>query len=524
MSETREVKRVVIAGGGTAGWLAAAALSHQLGRLLDITLVESDEIGTIGVGEATIPPIRGFHKLLQIDEREFMRATAATFKLGISFENWAPQGRSLHPSVRPQRQADLDVRVPPFLAAQPASSACKSELGDYCFELEAARAGQVRHCRRRSEINYAYHFDAGLYARFLRAFSERYGIKRVEGKIKEVQQHAETRLHRSAGAAVGPRRRRRPVHRLHRLSRPADRADAEDRIRGLVALAAVRQRRGGADRARPAPAPPYTRAIAHEAGWRWRIPLQHRVGNGLVFSSRHLTDDDAKQELLAAIDGKPITAPRVLNSSTGRRRKAWNKNVRGARSGQRFHRAARIDQHPPHDGRRDAPDAPVSVQRRQRFARSSNTTRSRASRWRRRATSSCCTTTPRSATTRRSGRYCRDMPIPDSLAHRIELFKENALCVPGRRRTFPGGLVDAGDAGSAHRAAVVSSGRPDHAGPGAPQGARGFPDVNRAGGRKPARAPGLRGRILSGGRQRVALTRAARAFKRAATGGMERAL
>ena len=164
--ETREVKRVVIAGGGTAGWLAAAALSHQLGKVLDITLIESDEIGTIGVGEATIPPIRVFHKLLQIDEQEFMRATAATFKLGISFENWGLKGDHYVHSFGRNGKPTWMCEFHNFWLRS-LELGVQSELGDYCFELQAAKAGKFG-ISQQVDVNFAYHFDASQYSKFLR--------------------------------------------------------------------------------------------------------------------------------------------------------------------------------------------------------------------------------------------------------------------------------------------------------------------------------------------------------------------
>src|SRR6186713_1326268 len=173
--ETHEVKRVVIAGGGTAGWLAAAALTHQLGRVLDVTLIESDEIGTIGVGEATIPPIRVFHKLLQIDEQEFMRATAATFKLVIWFENWGQKGdRYVHSFGRNGKPTWMCEFHNFWLRSR--ELGFDSELGDYCFELQAAKAEKFA-TSQNADINFAYHFDAGQYAKFLRRFAENLGLR-----------------------------------------------------------------------------------------------------------------------------------------------------------------------------------------------------------------------------------------------------------------------------------------------------------------------------------------------------------
>jgi len=185
-----EIKKVVIAGGGTAGWMAAAALSQQFRGIVDVTLVESEEIGTVGVGESTIPPIRTFHRLLNIDEQEFMRATAATFKLGISFENWRENG---------------DRYIHSFGSTGKSAWACEfhhfwldslrrgmtSSLGDYCVETAASRVDKFA-LAQQPQVNYAYHIDAGLYARYLRTFAERHGLKRVEGKIREVKQNGES--------------------------------------------------------------------------------------------------------------------------------------------------------------------------------------------------------------------------------------------------------------------------------------------------------------------------------------------
>jgi tryptophan 7-halogenase len=321
--DTREVKRVVIAGGGTAGWLAAAALSHQLGKILDITLIESDEIGTIGVGEATIPPIRVFHKLLQIDEQEFMRATAATFKLGISFENWAQKGdRYIHSFGRNGKPTWMCEFHNFWLRSL--ELGVKSELGEYCFELQAAKADKFG-ISQQMDVNFAYHFDAGQYAKFLRRFSEGFGIKRVEGKIKEVKQNATSGFIESlvlhSGQVIEGDLFIDCTGFRGLIIEQTLKSGYEDWSHWLPcdSAAAVQTELTGA-------APPYTRAIAHDSGWRWCIPLQHRVGNGLVFSSRFLSDDAAKEDLVNSIDGKPLTMPRILKFQTGRRRQVWNKN------------------------------------------------------------------------------------------------------------------------------------------------------------------------------------------------------
>jgi tryptophan halogenase len=185
-----EVRKVVIAGGGTAGWMAAAALSQQFRGIVDVTLVESEEIGTVGVGESTIPPIRAFHRLLNIDEQEFMRATAATFKLGISFEDWKRPGERYIHSFGTNGKPTWLCEFHHFWLHS-LTRGMQSELGDYCLELQAARRGKFA-TSAQSDINFAYHLDASVYAKFLRKFSEGQGATRVEGKIKNVRQNADS--------------------------------------------------------------------------------------------------------------------------------------------------------------------------------------------------------------------------------------------------------------------------------------------------------------------------------------------
>lgn len=422
----------MIAGGGTAGWLAAAALSHQLGKVLDITLIESDEIGTIGVGEATIPPIRVFHKLLQIDEQEFMRATAATFKLGISFENWGLKGdRYIHSFGRNGKPTWMCEFHNFWLRSL--ELGVQSELGDYCFELQAAKANKFA-TSQQIEVNFAYHFDASQYAKFLRRFSEGFGIKRVEGKIKEVKQNATTGFIESlvlhSGQIVEGDLFIDCTGFRGLIIEQTLKSGYEDWSHWLPcdSAAAVQTELTG-------PAPPYTSSIAHDAGWRWRIPLQHRVGNGLVFSSRFLADEAAKEELVKSIDGKPLMMPRVLKFQTGRRRQVWNKNcvALGLSSGfieplestsihlmmvgvtrllhlfpfGGVHQAA-IDQY------NEA--ARIEMEKTRDFVvlHYHATQRDDTPFW----------------------RHCRDMPIPDSLAQRIELFKQTGYAYQGDSELF----------------------------------------------------------------------------------------
>ena len=322
--DTPQVRRVVIAGGGTAGWLAAAALSHQLRDIIEITLIESEEIGTVGVGESTIPPIRTFHRLLQIDEQEFMRATAATFKLGISFENWGrPGDRYIHPFGITGKSTWACEFHHFWLHSR--KKGMSSQLGEFCLEHAAAAADKFA-TSPQSGINYAYHLDAAIYARFLRRFSERYGAKRVEGKIKEVRQNSESgfveALVLESGEVIEGDLFIDCTGFRGLLIEQTLHTGYEDWNQWLLCDTAVAVQTESVG-----PAVPYTRAIAHEAGWRWRIPLQHRVGNGLVYSSRFMSDQEATDKILAEIEGKTLIQPRVIKFRTGRRRKVWNKNV-----------------------------------------------------------------------------------------------------------------------------------------------------------------------------------------------------
>ena len=321
--EPKQIRRVVIAGGGTAGWMMAAALSKTLGKVLDICLIESDEIGTVGVGEATIPPIIIFHRLLGINEQKFMAAMQATFKLGIAFENWRKLGETYIHSFGTSGTDHWSAGFQHFwIRARERGLA--SDYGDYCLELKAALAGKFAHLPKDS-MNYAFHLDAGLYAKFLRQFSEPFGVRRIEGKIADVHMNVETGAIESLRLASG-------------LEVPGDLFIDCSGFRGLLIEQALHagfedwthwlpcdsaiavQTRSTGDPL------PYTRSIAREAGWQWRIPLQHRVGNGLVYCSRYLSDEEARKTLLANIEGELLTEPRVLKFRGGRRRQHWVKN------------------------------------------------------------------------------------------------------------------------------------------------------------------------------------------------------
>jgi tryptophan halogenase len=317
------VKRVVIAGGGTAGWTVAAALAKQLGPLIEITLVESDAIGTVGVGESTIPTARRFHELLGVDERDFVCATQASFKLGISFEDWARAGDRYFHAFGVSGQSTWMAEFH-HLWLQAHEKGLAGDFGDYCFELRAAEAGKFLGGKD-SRLNYAYHLDATAYGQYLRRFAEPLGVKRVEGKIAEVRQVAETgfieALVLESGEQIAGDLFIDCTGFRALLIEGALETGYDDWTHWLPTDSAI-----AVQTKATGPAKPYTRVIAHKAGWRWLIPLQHRVGNGLVFASRHLSDDEAHAMLAERVEGEMLTEPRLIRFRAGSRRKAWNKN------------------------------------------------------------------------------------------------------------------------------------------------------------------------------------------------------
>lgn len=323
------IEKVVIVGGGTAGWMAAAALSRFLANgVTEVTLIESDEIGTIGVGEATIPPLRRFNELLGIDENEFLRQTQGTFKLGIEFVDWGALGRRyFHPFGRYGR----DIHGVEFhqLCLRERLRQPPLDISAYCVSAVAARHGRFTRPAPQyptRDLNYAFHFDAALYARYLRQYAEANGVHRVEGKIVDVTVGGDRGFVQSVTLADG----RQIAGELF--------IDCSG-FRGLLIEQALHtgyddwSRWLPCDRALAVPSTnvgpllPYTRSTASTGGWQWRIPLQHRTGNGHVYSSRHLSDGDAESILLANLDGEPLAQPRKLSFVAGRRRQAWNRNV-----------------------------------------------------------------------------------------------------------------------------------------------------------------------------------------------------
>ena len=317
------VRRVVIAGGGTAGWMVAAGLSKTLGALLDIRLIESDEIGTVGVGEATIPSLQTFHSLLGIDERAFMAATQATFKLGIRFESWRDLGADYFHGFGLTGKDHWTAGFQHFWL-KGRQQRLAADYGAYALEVQAAQRGRFAHLPD-DGLHYAYHLDATLYARFLRSFSEALGVQRLEGKIVNVRTNAATgdisALHLDSGAQIEGDLFIDCTGFRGLLIGETLKVDYEDWSHLLFNDSAV-----AVQTASVGAAVPYTRSIAHPWGWQWRIPLQHRVGNGLVYSSRYVDDEQARQALLAHVEGAPLTKPRVIRFRPGQRRQAWRNN------------------------------------------------------------------------------------------------------------------------------------------------------------------------------------------------------
>jgi tryptophan halogenase len=326
------LERILIVGGGTAGWMAAAALARVLGTACRITLVESDEIGTVGVGEATVPHLKLLNNLLQIDEREFVRQTQGTFKLGIQFNGWGRPGDSyVHGFGGIGRELGSQPFHQYWIKAFLAGRA--KDIGAYSLNTAAAPRGKfmtsasdVSPSSPLANIAYAYHFDAGLYARYLRRYAEARGVRRHEGRIDQVRLDPESGFVTSVVLADG-----------QALS--ADLFIDCSGFRGLLIEDALHtgyhdfshwlpcNRALAVPCEKVGPPTPYTRSTARAAGWQWRIPLQHRTGNGYVYSSAHVSDDEAAATLLAHLDGRPLGDPRLLRFVTGRRKKFWNRNV-----------------------------------------------------------------------------------------------------------------------------------------------------------------------------------------------------
>jgi tryptophan 7-halogenase len=325
------IRSIVIVGGGTAGWMAAATCARLLKNdYCKITLIESEEIGTVGVGEATIPQIQVFNRMLGLDENDVMRKTRATVKLGIKFFDWARPGCCyLHPFGAYGSDMEGVAFTSFWLKLHQMGE--DPDIGEYSVHDVASRRGKFMRAENipnnpLSGFAYALQFDANLYARYLRAYSEHFGIERIEGRIVDVALRGENGFIDSVALADG----RRIAGDLF--------IDCSG-FRGLLIEHALKtgyldwSRWLPCDRAMALPSEsanppePFTRSTARPAGWQWHIPLQHRVGNGYVYSSRFTNDDEAHRILMANLDGPALSTPRVLKFTTGMRRKFWNKNV-----------------------------------------------------------------------------------------------------------------------------------------------------------------------------------------------------
>jgi tryptophan halogenase len=330
-ADPNAIRSVVIVGGGTAGWMSAAVLSKLFRDRLSIRLVESDDIGTIGVGEATIPAIKLYNRILELDENDFVARTQGTFKLGIEFVDWSRVGeRYMHGFGRIGQDLGW-LRTHQYWLKARALGRARPFAG-YSINTSAAYRNRFSPARPElkasplKDVAYAYHFDASLYARYLRGLAEGYGAVRTEGRIVSTELNGETGFVEAVVLASGERVEgelfidcsglaglliEKALHTgfedwTHYL--PCDRAWA-------VPCASVE------------PLTPYTRSTARGFGWQWRIPLQHRIGNGMVYSSAFVSDDEAAGVLMANLDGEPLADPRPVRFTTGKRRKLWNRNV-----------------------------------------------------------------------------------------------------------------------------------------------------------------------------------------------------
>ncbi|WP_435214162.1 tryptophan halogenase family protein [Luminiphilus sp. nBUS_16] len=418
--EHQKIKHVVVAGGGTAGWMAAAAVAKLLGKTVKVSLVESEEIGTVGVGEATIPTLLTLHELLKIKEQDFISAVGGTFKLGISFENWRDVGEDYIHSFGYTGKDCWAAGFQHFWLKGKELGISK-EFGEYCNEWAAAKQNRFAVLPNQN-LNYAYHFDSSRYSKFLRKIAEEHGAVRIEGKIEAVQQHENT------GFITG----------LRLESGQQIEGDFFVDCTGFRGLLIEQTLHAGyddwqhwlpCDRALAVqtenvqPPIPYTRSIAHEAGWQWRIPLQHRTGNGLVYCSKFWSQDEAEAKLRGNLEGEMVTEPRPIKFQTGTRRRHWVKNcvAVGLSSGfmeplestsihliQRS--IVRFMQMFPSDGVRQPDIDEFNSQMKFEIENIRDfiilhyhvTNRTDTPFW----------------------RHCRTMEIPESLQHRIDLFKE----------------------------------------------------------------------------------------------------
>jgi len=422
---SQEIRSVVIAGGGTAGWMAASALARVLGPRLTITLVESSEIGIVGVGEATIPAIQQFNKLVKFNEDEFLKQTQGTFKLAIEFVNWWEKGQSYMHTFGP---VGRDLAYIPFHHYWVYDQQTAGSLWDYSLNWFAATQARFSRVPKipntpLSGLTWAFHFDASLYATYLSRLAQTMGVRRIDAKI--------------AGVLQKPDGDVRALKLEDGRELEADFFIDCTGFRGVLIEQALKtgyedwshwlpcDRALAVPTERTSPLLPFTRSTALEAGWQWRIPLQHRTGNGHVYCSAHLSDEHARDQLLANLDSKPLADPRPIRFVTGRRKMLWNRNVvcMGLASGfleplesTSIHliqvTIQRLILLFPHVGDHEA--------RRQEFNRAASAEYEYIRDF---------IILHYYANNRVGEPFwddCRNMKIPDSLAHKIELFRETA--------------------------------------------------------------------------------------------------
>jgi len=324
------IRDIVIVGGGTAGWMAAASFAKHLEKLnCNIRLIESEQIGTVGVGEATIPPIIDFIRLLGVDENDVIRAVKGTFKLGITYRDWTRPGDLFFHPFGPTGFGMGPISFPAYWLKM-FQNGKASRLEDYSIQAVAAFSNKFMrpvHAPNTplNKITYALHFDASLFARYLRNFSESRGVARTEGKVRRVNLRPEdgfiASIEMENGETIAGDLFIDCSGFRGLLIEDALKTGYQDWTKWLPcdrALAVPTQNSG--------PPASYTLVTAREAGWQWRIPLQHRTGNGHVYCSSFISDDSAREILLSNLEGKALAEPLPLRFTTGRRNKAWNKN------------------------------------------------------------------------------------------------------------------------------------------------------------------------------------------------------
>jgi tryptophan 7-halogenase len=328
--DQRLVKEVIILGGGTAGWMTAAALSRVLNGKVQVTVVESDEIRSVGVGEATVPGIIRYNDMLELNEDQFLRETSGTIKLGIEFVDWNFIGDKYMHGFGRYRQ---DIKLTSFEQVWQRLNLVgrATKLADYSITQTAAYAGRFMRPRLEvpdsplADIAYAFHFDASLYARYLRNYAEQRGVRRVEGRVVDVSVDGVSgdiaSLKLAGGAEIGGEFFVDCTGFRGRLIEEVMKSGYDDWSHWLPANRAVT-----VHSAAEGPLLPFTRATARTGGWQWRIPLQHRVGNGYVFSNHYVSEDQATATLLANLDGKALGSPWILQFVPGLRKRPWQRN------------------------------------------------------------------------------------------------------------------------------------------------------------------------------------------------------